>query len=87
MAQEAIREIEPFDRGFFAGMVGWNDARGDGEWAVTIRCAEVEAHSLRLYAGAGVVAGSKPEDELAETAAKFGTMLIAMGLDKELVNQ
>jgi isochorismate synthase len=87
LAQEAIREIEPFDRGFFAGMVGWNDARGDGEWAVTIRCAEVEAHSLRLYAGAGVVAGSKPEDELAETAAKFGTMLIAMGLDKELVNQ
>jgi isochorismate synthase len=85
LAREVIGKIEPFDREFFTGMVGWCDANGDGEWAVTIRCAEVEAHSLRLFAGAGVVAGSKPEDELAETAAKFGTMLIAMGLNKELM--
>ncbi|HWQ42479.1 MAG TPA: isochorismate synthase DhbC, partial [Desulfosporosinus sp.] len=85
LAREAIQEIEPFDREFFAGMVGWCDAKGDGEWAVTIRCAEVESHSLRLFAGAGVVAGSKPDDELAETTAKFGTMLIAMGLKKELL--
>ncbi len=84
-AREAIREIEPFDRGFFAGMVGWCDAQGDGEWAVTIRCAEVEPHSLRLFAGAGVVEGSSPEAELAETAAKFRTMLMAMGLNKELM--
>jgi isochorismate synthase len=87
LAREVIREIEPFDRGFFTGMVGWCDANGDGEWAVTIRCAEVEDRSLHLYAGAGVVAGSKPDDELAETAAKFRTMLIAMGLNKELVYQ
>jgi isochorismate synthase len=81
-ARATISEIEPFDRGFFTGMVGWGDAAGDGEWIVTIRCAEVVDRSLRLYAGAGVVAGSLPAAELSETAAKFRTMLIAMGLDE-----
>lgn len=82
-AREAIRKIEPFDRGFFTGMVGWCDLSGDGEWVVTIRCAEVEDCSLRLYAGAGVVSGSSPEGELAETGAKFRTMLRAMGIENE----
>jgi isochorismate synthase len=82
-AREAIRLIEPFDREFFTGMVGWCDLSGDGEWVVTIRCAEVEAYALRLYAGAGVVSGSSPEGELAETGAKFRTMLRAMGLENE----
>ncbi|PON03410.1 isochorismate synthase [Bacillus halotolerans] len=81
LAREAIREIEPFDRGFFTGMVGWCDDAGDGEWIVTIRCAEAEERSLRLFAGAGVVAGSKAEDELQETSAKFRTMLRAMGVN------
>ncbi|MDC2864270.1 isochorismate synthase DhbC [Bacillus sp. BP-3] len=84
-AREAIKEIEPFDRGFFTGMLGWNDLNGDGEWIVTIRCAEIEENSLRLFAGAGVVAESKPVEELAETAAKFRTMLRAMGLNNELL--
>lgn len=79
-AREAIQAIEPFDRGFFTGMVGWADANGDGDWIVTIRCAEAEGHSLRLFAGAGVVKGSKAEEELAETSAKFNTMLHAMGI-------
>ncbi|ABX04445.1 MAG TPA: isochorismate synthase DhbC [Herpetosiphon sp.] len=83
VARAAIREIEPFDRGFFTGMVGWCNAQGDGEWIVTIRCAEVVDQSLRLFAGAGVVLGSTPEAELAETAAKFRTMLLAMGIDSE----
>ncbi|HEY2491354.1 MAG TPA: isochorismate synthase DhbC [Paenibacillus sp.] len=83
MAREVIREIEPFDRGFYAGMVGWCDSNGDGEWVVTIRCAEVDDHSLRLFAGAGVVLGSSPEGELSETTAKFRTMLIGMGLNDE----
>ncbi|MBM7599278.1 isochorismate synthase [Virgibacillus halotolerans] len=88
LAREEIYKIEPFDRGFFTGMVGWCDANGDGEWIVTIRCAEVKARSLRLYAGAGVVAGSKAEDELAETSAKLQTMLQAMGVKKEsLIDQ
>ncbi len=69
--ERAIQKIEPFDREFFTGMLGWSDLNGDGEWIVTIRCAEVPKNTLRLYAGAGVVAESKPEDELAETSAKF----------------
>ncbi|SMO88159.1 isochorismate synthase DhbC [Melghirimyces algeriensis] len=83
LARKAIHEIEPFDRGFFSGMVGWCDSKGDGEWIVTIRCAEAESHSLKLFAGAGVVEGSNPEKELAETTAKFRTMLLAMGLSSE----
>ncbi|WP_249596323.1 isochorismate synthase DhbC [Peribacillus frigoritolerans] len=86
LAREAIQEIEPFDRGFFTGMVGWCDAEGNGEWVVTIRCAEVERQVLRLFAGAGVVAESKPEEELAETSAKFQTMLRAMGIDAKSLN-
>ncbi|WP_335932742.1 isochorismate synthase [Streptomyces sp. PTD5-9] len=78
-ARRVIRESEPFDRGFFTGMVGWGDADGDGEWVVTIRCAEAEPSSLRLYAGAGVVAASEAEAETAETAAKFRTFLGAVG--------
>lgn len=81
LALAAIHEIEPFERDFFTGMVGWCDANGDGEWAVTIRCAEVEDRTLRLFAGAGIVAGSSAEAELAETSAKFRTMLLAMGLN------
>ncbi|MBU2708332.1 isochorismate synthase DhbC [Zooshikella marina] len=79
-ARDAIAEIEPFDRGFFTGMVGWMDSQGNGEWVVTIRCAEVEALRLRLFAGAGVVSGSIPQHELMETATKFKTMLNAVGL-------
>ncbi|MFH8796549.1 isochorismate synthase DhbC [Streptomyces sp. NPDC017941] len=80
-ARDVIRDSEPFDRGFFTGMVGWGDASGDGEWVVTIRCAEAESNSLRLYAGAGVVAASEPEAETAETAAKFRTFLAAVGAE------
>ncbi|UOQ84821.1 isochorismate synthase DhbC [Gracilibacillus salinarum] len=79
-AHEAIRDIEPFDRQYFTGMVGWCNERGDGEWIVTIRCAEATEHSMQLFAGAGVVAGSKAEEELAETGAKMQTMLRAMGI-------
>ncbi|MFI6644985.1 isochorismate synthase DhbC [Streptomyces sp. NPDC050504] len=79
LARRVIAETEPFDRGFFTGMVGWGDADGDGEWVVTIRCAEAEERSLRLYAGAGIVSASQPEAETAETAAKFRTFLSAVG--------
>lgn len=80
-ARAAIEQTEPFRREYYAGMVGWTDADGDGEWVVAIRSADVEERSLRLYAGAGIVAGSDPADERAETAAKFRTALSAMGLD------
>lgn len=80
-ARAAIEELEEFPRGFYTGLVGWCDAAGDGEWAVTIRCAEVAGRAVRVYAGAGIVEGSRPEAELAETAAKFRTLLSALGLE------
>jgi len=80
LARDTIREIEPFCRGLFTGMVGWCDAQGDGEWAVTIRCAEVQAGRARLYAGAGIVPASEPLLEVAETGAKFCAMLDALGV-------
>ncbi|MCY0915642.1 isochorismate synthase [Massilia antarctica] len=84
LARSFINEAEGFDRGFFAGLVGWMDANGDGEWAVTLRCADVGAHSATLYAGAGIVAGSDPELEFLETSGKLRTMLRAMGLEAVL---
>ncbi|MFJ6619135.1 isochorismate synthase DhbC [Kitasatospora sp. NPDC091335] len=80
VARRVIGEVEPFDRGLYTGMVGWEDASGDGEWVVTIRCAEAEERTLRVYAGAGVVEQSRPEAELAETSAKFRTFLDAAGV-------
>ncbi|MFE6133251.1 chorismate-binding protein, partial [Streptomyces sp. NPDC056437] len=79
LAREVIGELEPFDRGLYSGVVGWGDAAGDGEWVVTIRCAEVGSDSLRLFSGAGVVAASDPVAETAETTAKFRTFLEAVG--------
>ncbi|RZL65819.1 MAG: isochorismate synthase [Variovorax sp.] len=83
-AFDAIAALEPFERGFFAGFVGWCDARGDGEWAVALRCAELRDRELRLYAGAGIVAGSVPASESLETGTKFRTMLSALGLGSAL---
>lgn len=82
-ARALIRELEPFDRGFYTGLVGWTDATGDGEWVVAIRCGEVAGTTLRLYAGAGIVPGSTPDAELAETAAKFRTFLSALGVEED----
>ncbi|MEJ2886045.1 isochorismate synthase [Actinomycetospora aeridis] len=81
-AHAAITEIEPFDRGFYTGAVGWTDARGDGEWVMALRCGEVQGDRVRLWAGAGIVPGSVPADELAETGVKLRTLLDALGLDE-----
>jgi isochorismate synthase len=80
-AAELIGRLEPFDRRFFAGLVGWVDALGDGEWALTLRCAEVTGSTARLHAGAGIVAGSEPALEDLETEAKFGVGLRALGVE------
>lgn len=80
-ARDAIRGIEPSDRGYYSGMTGWVDADGDGEWVLAIRSAEVCDRTVRLFAGAGVVAGSDPESEVAETRAKFRTMLRAIAVE------
>lgn len=79
-ARDLIAALEPFDRGFYTGLVGWSDARGDGEWAIALRCGIVRGDVVRLFAGAGVVAGSTAEGEHAETAVKFGTLLDAIAV-------
>lgn len=81
-ALAAIADIEGFDRGFYAGMVGWCDENGNGEWAVTLRCAEIRGRRVRLFAGAGIVEGSAPEEEYRETETKLKTMLQALGLEQ-----
>ncbi|MGJ0118130.1 isochorismate synthase [Williamsia sp. MIQD14] len=67
-------------RDFYAGAVGWCDTAGDGEWMVSIRCAEIAAdrRTIRAWSGGGVVAQSDPDAELAETTAKFATVLRAL---------
>ncbi|TDB76011.1 isochorismate synthase [Actinomadura sp. KC216] len=84
LARGAIQRLEPFNRGFYSGAVGWTDSSGDGEWAIALRCAEVAPHEIRAYAGAGIVTGSDPEAELAETTAKFRTFLRALGIERDL---
>lgn len=82
-----IAELEPFDRGPFGGIVGWCDAEGNGEWAVTIRCGKFSNDHACLFAGAGIVSDSEPESEWCETKAKLDTMMRAMGLNKSLKHQ
>nr|WP_237358281.1 isochorismate synthase [Rathayibacter tritici] len=78
-ALSLIGQLEPFDRGRYAGPVGWIDGSGDGEWAVGLRSAEISAKgSLTAWAGAGIVADSDPESELAETRMKFRPILDAL---------
>jgi isochorismate synthase len=80
-ARSVIAELEPFDRGCYAGAAGWCDAAGNGEWAVALRCAEVHDRTVRVFAGAGIVPGSDPEAELAETTQKLRTLYRALGLE------
>ncbi|MGB8391483.1 MAG: isochorismate synthase MenF [Mycobacterium sp.] len=81
-ATELIVELEG-DRGFYAGAVGWCDARGDGHWVVSIRCAQLSAdrRTALARAGGGIVAESDPDDEVAETTTKFATILNALGVE------
>jgi len=78
-AARFIAEVEGTERGLFGGAVGYMDAHGDGEWAVTIRCAQVGPRGARLFAGAGVVRASEPAQELQEIKSKMTTMLRALG--------
>ncbi|MEQ1735006.1 MAG: isochorismate synthase [Rhodoglobus sp.] len=78
-AVTAIAELEPFDRGRYAGPVGWVDASGDGEWAIALRCAQIdESGQVTAWAGAGIVADSDPAAELAETELKFRPIVEAL---------
>lgn len=80
-AYEVIDSVEEVDRGFYAGAVGTCNANGDGTWYVAIRCVELGANQARAFAGAGIVAGSDPEQEADETAAKFKAILDALEID------
>ncbi len=75
-----ISELEGMDRGRYAGPVGWMDAAGDGEWGIALRCGrfEEDESSMRLFAGCGIVAGSDPDAEVAESDAKFVPMRDAL---------
>ncbi|HJU57735.1 MAG TPA: isochorismate synthase [Actinomycetota bacterium] len=78
VARETLEELEPIERGGYAGPVGWMDAAGDGEWAIALRCAEITRSTARLFAGAGIVADSVPEAEVDETERKFRALLDAL---------
>lgn len=73
-----IHDLEGMDRGRYAGPVGWVDAAGDGELGIALRCAELTSAGARLFAGAGIVAGSRPEAELEETRLKLAAMRSAL---------
>ncbi|WAC28700.1 isochorismate synthase [Ancylobacter sp. SL191] len=83
VAARAIPGLEGYDRGFYAGAVGWCDEAGDGAWHVAIRCARIAGGEARLYAGAGIVPGSDPVAEGEETSAKFAALLQAFGIDED----
>lgn len=76
-ALEAIAALEPTPRGHWAGPVGWVDAAGDGEWVIGLRSATVNDQTVRFCAGGGIVAGSDPQAELAETTVKLAPILEA----------
>lgn len=83
-ALSIIAHTEPFDRGRYAGPVGWMDASGDGEWSIALRCAQWSPEgTITAYAGAGIVADSNPESELLETRLKFKPVLGAFGSDSD----
>jgi menaquinone-specific isochorismate synthase len=73
-----IPVLEPFERGLYAAPIGWVDSAGNGEFAVGIRSALVDGHRARLFGGAGIVAGSRPERELAEVYLKLQALLNAL---------
>ncbi len=74
VALDLIRELEHMDRERYAGPVGWVDADGNGEWGIALRSAQLSGRTARLFAGCGIVAGSEPAAELAETLVKLQPM-------------
>ena len=79
-ANAVINELEEMNRGRYAGPVGWIDSRGDGEIGIALRTGELsdDGKSMRIFSGCGIVAGSNPDDELAESQAKLSPMRTAL---------
>ena len=80
VAKKLISELETMNRSRYAGPVGWIDAQGDGEIAIALRCGELSDgdKSIRIFAGCGIVAGSDPITEYAESQAKLMPMRTAL---------
>jgi menaquinone-specific isochorismate synthase len=78
LAVPQIAQLEDFPRGLYGGAIGWIDSRGGGEFIVGLRSALVDGSRARMYAGAGIVSGSSPEKEFAETELKFKAMQDAL---------
>jgi len=74
-----IDENEAFDRGWYAGPIGWLGADGDGELMVALRCGLVSGRRATLFAGCGIVADSDPAREWEESGLKLRTMIAALG--------
>jgi menaquinone-specific isochorismate synthase len=70
-ALATIADIEAIPRGRYAGPIGWMDGAGNGEWAIALRCAQWRESQIVAHAGAGIIDGSDPESEFAETELKF----------------
>lgn len=79
-ATDLIREIETHHRGRYAGPIGWIDSTGEGEFAIALRCGQIQADRMTLHSGAGLVAGSEPEAEFDETRLKLAPMLSALSV-------
>jgi isochorismate synthase len=77
-ARGLIAQIEDGPRGLYSGLVGWIAPTGGGELAVCLRCGFIEGSRATLHAGAGIVAGSDPASEAAETLTKMRAMLEAL---------
>jgi menaquinone-specific isochorismate synthase len=80
---ELIRQLEPTDRGSYAGPIGWVGADGDGEWVIALRGAVLTDGKIIAHAGCGIVNGSSPEAELAETRLKFKPIRQVLGLNAD----
>jgi menaquinone-specific isochorismate synthase len=78
IAFDIIDEIEGLNRGRYAGPVGWIDSSGDGELGIALRCGQITDHTIRIFAGCGIVAGSNPKKELEESNAKMVAMRSAL---------
>jgi len=88
-ALEAIRNTEQLDRGWYAGPLGWIGASGHGEFAVALRSGLIDSDKATLFAGCGIVSGSDPQAEYAESCLKFQVMLRGLGgepLDSQAAN-
>lgn len=82
-AVKEIREVEPLDRGWYAGPIGWMDTKGNGEFAVAIRSGLLQGQDVSIFAGCGIVGDSDPISEYEETKVKFTPMLSALGVGQD----